>query len=278
MSHFDFGTVGAPISTPKKPGGSVGAIQTLASLNLYAFELGWVQSVRVSEETCALIKKEALEKQIHLSVHAPYFINLNANEEEWPKSRQRLMDAAHYGNLAGATDIIFHPGSYFGQSSAEVLKIVLPRLADCVTELRMQGNPVVLRPETMGKSAMLGSLEDTLIMSSEILGVLPCLDFAHLHARPGDGTMNSRSEWENTLKLYEKYLGKESLHAIHIHLSGIEYSPKGEKNHLPLRESDLNIADLLKTLKDADCSGRILCESPVMEEDSLYMKSLWESF
>lgn len=130
----------------------------------------------------------------------------------------------------------------------------------------------------MGKSAMLGSLEDTLIMSSEIPGVLPCLDFAHLHARPGDGSMNSKEEWQNTLALYEKYLGKESLHAIHIHLSGIEYSPKGEKNHLPLRESDLKINDLLKTLKDAGCSGRILCESPVMEEDSLYMKSLWESF
>ncbi|MEA5077337.1 MAG: TIM barrel protein [Anaerolineaceae bacterium] len=278
MSHFDFGTVGAPISTPKKPGGSVGAIQTLASLGLFAFELGWVQSVRVSEETCALINNEAQEKKVHLSVHAPYFINLNANEEEWPKSRQRLMDAAHYGNLAGATDIIFHPGSYFEQPAADVLKIAIPRLADCVSELRQKSNPVILRPETMGKSAMLGSLEDTLLMGSEIPGVLPCLDFAHLHARPGDGTMNSRSEWENALKLYEKYLGKDSLHAIHIHLSGIEYTPKGEKNHLPLRESDLNVADLLKTLKDADCSGRILCESPVMEEDSLYMKSLWESF
>lgn len=278
MSHFYFGTVGAPISTPKKPGGSVGAIQTLGSLGLFAFELGWVQSVRVSEETCALIKKEALEKKVHLSVHAPYFINLNANEEEWPKSRQRLMDAAHYGNLAGATDIIFHPGSYFEKPAAEVLKVAIPRLTDCVSELRQKGNPAILRPETMGKSAMLGSLEDTLMISAEIPGVLPCLDFAHLHARPGDGTMNSRSEWENTLQLYEKYLGKESLHAIHIHLSGIEYTPKGEKNHLPLRESDLNVADLLKTLKDADCSGRILCESPVMEEDSLYMKSLWESF
>jgi len=278
MSHFDFGTVGSPIATPKKPGGSVGAIQTLASLGLFAFELGWVQSVRVSKETCALIKNEAEAQNVHLSVHAPYFINLNANGDEWPKSRQRLMDAAHYGNLAGATDIIFHPGSYFEQPAADVLKIAIPRLRECVSELRQNGNPVTLRPETMGKSAMLGSLEDTLIMSTEIPGVLPCLDFAHLHARPGDGSMNSKEEWQKALALYEKYLGKESLHAIHIHLSGIEYSPKGEKNHLPLRESALKIKDLLKTLKDAGCSGRILCESPVMEEDSLYMKSLWESF
>ncbi len=54
---FHFGTVGAPISTPKKPGGSVGAILRLVELGLDALELGWVQSVRVSEETCALIRQ-----------------------------------------------------------------------------------------------------------------------------------------------------------------------------------------------------------------------------
>lgn len=277
MGTFLFGTVGAPISNPKKPGGSIGAIQTLASLNLCAFELGWVQSVRVSEETCTLIRQEAEKYKVQLSVHAPYFINLNGSEEEWPKSRQRLMDAAHYGNLAGATDIIFHPGSYFEQPALEVLKIAIPRLAGCVHELRAHGNHANLRPETMGKSALLGSLEDTLMMSKEVPGVLPCLDFAHLHARPGDGSMNSPAEWEKLIEIYSKSLGNELLHAMHIHLSGIAYTSKGEKNHLPLQESDLNLAGLFKTLKNAECGGRILCESPIMEEDSLYMKSVWES-
>ena len=62
-------------------------------------------------------------------------------------------------------------------------------------DLRAAGNPITLRPETMGKSAMLGSLEDTLVMAEEIEGVAPCLDFAHLHARPGDGSGNSYAEW-----------------------------------------------------------------------------------
>lgn len=272
-----FGTVGTPISTPKKPGGSIGAIQTLKELNLGALELGWVQSVRVTEEKCAEIRKTALDCEIQLSVHAPYYINLNANDEEWPKSRQRLMDAAHYGNLAGATDIIFHPGSYFEQPAEDVLKIALPRLSECVAELRKNNNPVTLRPETMGKSAMLGSFEDTLFMSKEIDGVLPCLDFAHLHARPGDGSVNSSDEWKKMIEAYEKALGAASLKKLHIHLSGIEYSAKGEKNHLPIRESDLNIQQLLETLKLAGCSGRILCESPILEEDAQFMQDLWKS-
>src|SRR5512143_3209172 len=210
-SSFRFGTVGSPLGTPKKPGGSLGAIHFSKSIGLGALELGWVQSVRVTEATCQLIRSAAGEQDVAVSVHAPYFINLNASGEEWPKSRKRLMDAAHYGNLAGATDIVFHPGSYFANDRKEVLKVAIPRLKGCVEDLRKAGNSVVLRPETMGKSAMLGSLDDTLEMATEIEGVLPCLDFAHLHARPGDGTMNTYDEWNAVLKRYSKALGKRAL-------------------------------------------------------------------
>ena len=276
MPGFLFGTVGAPISTPPKPGGSPGAVGRIAELGLSALELGWVQSVRVTEETCLKIKAAATDTRVAISVHAPYFINLNADDEEWPKSRKRLMDAAIYGNLAGATDIIFHPGSYFGKPAEEVLPIAIRRLGECVAELRAAGNPVVLRPETMGKAAMLGSLADTLEMSRLIPGVLPCIDFAHLHARNGDGSVNSYGEWDELLIGYAHNLGKKSLSNLHIHLSGIEYSEKGERNHLPLRDSDLHLPELFRALHDHGCQGRILCESPAMEEDALYMKEVWE--
>ena len=273
---FLFGTVGSPISTPKKPGGSVGAIQRINELSLNALELGWVNSVRVSEQTCAVIKQTGQEHQVSISVHAPYFINLNANDDEWPKSRKRLMDAAHYGFLAGATDIVFHPGSYFGQPPDEVLPGAIARLEGCVSELRSVDNRAILRPETMGKSAMLGSLEDTLQMSLAIEGVEPCLDFAHLHARTGDGSMNTYEIWMECLQRYAEALGEESLQRLHIHLSGIEYGPKGEKNHLPLDEADLDLNAILKALKANGCGGRILCESPVMEDDALKIQKAWK--
>ena len=274
-SSFSFGTVGAPISTPKKPGGSVGSILRSAELELYAFELGWVRSVNVTEATCAAIKAQGAASKVALSVHATYFFNLNALADEWPKSRKRLMDACHYGNLAGATDIIFHPGSYFQQPAADVLKVAIPRLRDFVKELRDAGNPVTLRPETMGKSAMLGSFEDTLEMSAEIDGVQPCIDFAHLHSRPGDGSVNTFAEWDAILKTLKKKLGASALQSMHIHLSGIEYGPKGEKKHLPLAEADLKYKDLFKALAAHGCSGRILCESPKMEDDALVMMKAW---
>lgn len=278
MSYlFRFGTVGTPKNKPQSPGGSVGGICYLDEIGLRAMELGWVRSVRVSEKSAQEIKQAAAERDVALSVHAPYYINLNADGAEWPKSRQRLMDAARAGNASGATDIVFHPGSYFGTNPAEVLKVVLPRLEECVRELRADGIPVVLRPETMGKGAMLGSLADTLEMSV-IEGVEPCLDFAHLHARPGDGSQNSTREWLEVLDAYRIALGEDSLKRLHCHLSGIAYTEKGEQNHLVISESDFDLGALFEALLEAGAGGRILCESPTLEEDALLIQQAWLDF
>jgi deoxyribonuclease-4 len=122
---------------------------------------------------------------------------------------------------------------------------------------------------------MLGSLQDTLVMSQDLPGVKPCIDFAHLHARPGDGSVNSYGEWCGVLETYGQALGDESLRNLHAHISGIDYGGKGEKEHLALEDSDLDLAAVLRALKDFGCRGRLLCESPVMEEDALKIQAAW---
>jgi len=114
-------------------------------------------------------------------------------------------------------------------------------------------------------------------MAGAISGVEPCLDFAHLHARPGDGSFNTVDEWLAVLDAYAAAIGPDALRRLHIHLSGIEYSSKGERNHLPLGEADLDLDALFNALRRRKCAGRILCESPVMEEDALKMKTAWEA-
>ncbi len=141
--------------------------------------------------------------------------------------------------------------------------------------MRAEGNPVILRPEISGKGAAVGSMEDVLAMAAQVPGVVPCIDFAHLHARLGDGKMNSYEEWMVVLAQYRQELGAEAMQHLHIHLSGINYGPKGEKNHLPLDEADLKFKDLMRALADSKVKGRLMCESPLMEEDALKLKKLW---
>jgi deoxyribonuclease-4 len=62
---------------------------------------------------------------------------------------------------------------------------------------------------------------------------------------------------------------------MHIHLSGIEYGPKGEKNHLVMEEADLDFDALFRALRDAGAGGRLMCESPAMEVDALKFRELW---
>ena len=271
-----FGTVGAPSSTPLKPGGSSGAIARIKELKLGALELAWVQSVVATDKTCAAIKAASAEHGVALSVHAPYYINLNADGEQWPASRERLLKAARAGFKAGATDIVFHPGTYFHQPPEKVYAVARKRLADVMGELRAEGNTVTLRPETMGKSAMFGTLEETLWLSRDIDGVLPCIDFAHLHARRGDGSFNTYAEFLDALRLVEGGLGKRGIRNLHIHMSGIEYSPKGERNHLMLKEADLKYRELLRALVDIGASGRVMCESPDQEVDALLLHKTYK--
>ncbi|MCW1971184.1 MAG: TIM barrel protein [Anaerolineae bacterium] len=279
-THLDlplrFGTVGTPKSAPAN-GGSIGGVQRIRELNLSALELGWVQSVRVSDDTCAKIKAAALENDVAISVHAPYFINLNAETEEmWLAGRERLLAAARAGYKAGATDIIFHPGAYMKKTPAEAYQIGLGRLAEVVTILKSEGTAVTLRPETMGKSAQLGTLTEIIAWSREFDNVLPCVDFAHLHARPGDGSFNTYDEFARALHQIGEGLGDRALQHMHIHFSGIAYTAKGEKNHLNLDESDINYKAFFKVLADFGVRGRVLGETPNMEEGAVLMQNTFQ--
>jgi deoxyribonuclease-4 len=271
-----FGTVGSPNSTPKS--GSTAAIEYLRSLGLNALELAWVQSVRIKDEACAQCKAYAARNDVKLSVHAPYYINLNSQTSElMEKSDARLLLAARKGFLAGATDIVFHPGSYHGQPPEVVYQRAKEKLIELTSVLRGEGVEVSLRPETMGKSAMFGDLEEVVRLSKEVPGVAPCIDVAHLHARRGDGSFNSYDEFAAMFRQIRHELGPDGLRTMHFHISGIEYGPKGERNHVMLEESDFAWREFLQACADFDVAGTVVSESPTQETDALTLRAAFEA-
>ena len=74
---------------------------------------------------------------------------------------------------------------------------------------------------------------------------MPCIDYAHMHARESNN--NSRKEFNEILVAVERELGKEALKNMHIQISGVNYTEKGERNHMPLKDSDLNYEAIVKS-------------------------------
>jgi deoxyribonuclease-4 len=239
-------------------------------------ELEFVQGVRVNEEMAVKIAKTAKENRVILSVHAPYFINFNSpDKKKVHASRYRLLRSARIGHLCGAVSVVFHPGFYMEKEKVDVYKVIKQEIAQITKVLKDEGNTILIRPEVTGKLSSFGDLGEVLRLSSEIENVLPCVDFAHLHARTGE--YNSYEEFCKVLKLIEHKLGKTALQEMHIHVAGIQYGPRGERKHLNLEESDLNYSDLLKALKDFDVRGIIICESPNLEEDAILLQKKYKS-
>lgn len=269
-----FGTAGTPHSSAA-PSSECGIIR-VQELGLECMELEFVHGVQIGEKTASKVKETAESRGIRLSVHAPYYINLNSQDpEKIEASKVRILQAARAAHWCGAKDVVFHPAFYHKQDPEEVFQKVKASLVEILEQIKEEGLQVTLRPETTGKSSQFGTLQETIRLSAELEGVLPCVDFAHLHAR--EGAMNTPEEFAWILDQIQAGLGRRGLDHMHIHLAGIAYTKSGERHHLMMQESDYNLEGLLEALLHYDVGGEIICESPNIEEDALLFQETYRA-
>ena len=274
MVSLLFGTGGIPHSSKTKT--TIDGIRRIAELGLGCMEIEFVQGVRMGEDGAHIVADEAAKTQVKLSTHAPYFINFNAHEpEKIIASQERLLQTARISALCEAQSTAFHAGFYLGDPPGKAYDMVKDSLEEILNQLKKEGNQVWLSPETTGKPSQFGNLEEILNLCTEVEGVAPCIDFAHLHAR--SGTSNTYQEFTAILLQIEESLGRITLDNMHIHVAGIAYGEKGETKHLNLKESDFQYVELLKALSTYDVKGQVICESPNLEEDALLLQTTYNT-
>lgn len=275
MKKLHFGTAGIPICTENKT--TENGIKKVNELGLDNLEIEFVRSVYMNEESAKKSYETGKKYGVILTCHAPYFINLNSLEKtKIYASINRILHSARMANLAGAFSVTFHPGFYMKTPKEKAYESIKQRIKEIVKKLQDEGNPIRVSPETTGKESQFGDIDELLKIAQEVEQTGICVDFAHLHARSG-GKNNTYKEFSETLQKVEKALGKEGLQSMHIHMSGINYTGKGERNHLILKESDMDYKELMKAFKDFNVKGVVVCESPNIEQDALLMKKEYYS-
>ncbi|MBN2288032.1 MAG: TIM barrel protein [Candidatus Glassbacteria bacterium] len=273
MPELLFGTGGVPHSAKDRsvPAG----VRRISELGLGCMEVEFVHGVRIRREAAGEAGKTAAGLGVTLTCHGPYYINLNSEEpEKREASVRRILDTARAAHWLGAVSFTFHPAFMMKKDPEEVYRVVSTALAEISATVRQEGLEVRISPELTGKPTQFGSLEELLRLSREVENIHPCIDFSHYHARTG-GAQNSYGEFCGTLEAVGKALGKPALEQLHMHVSGINYTGKGERNHLDLPESDLKYVELLRALKEFEVGGQLICESPSLEEDARLLKDTY---
>jgi deoxyribonuclease-4 len=268
-AELRFGTSGIPRSTPRP--GTVHGIRRARELGLDHLEMAWVNGVRMADASALAIAAAAREHDLTLTAHAPYYVNLCGVPEIVERSRARLEETGRLAALCGAASFCFHAGFYGTLGAAAAGRKVVAGLRRVTAALRRRRAEVDVRAELTGKPSQLGSLEEVLDWSARVPGVLPCVDFSHRYARDG-GRHNRYEDFAGTLEAIEARLGRAALDRLHVHVSGIQYGPKGERRHEPLRDTRFRWKELLRALKDLRVGGWVVSESPCMEDDALLLQ------
>ena len=273
FDKLNFITAGMPIRTGK--GSYPQAFDVLKEMNLDGMELEFVHGVRMSDDNRIFVKEMA--KNFVITAHGPFYINLNSKEEEKIEaSVQRIIDTAAVAAQAGAFSITYHAAFYMGGDKETVFEQVKTQTKRIIDILENEKIKVWVRPETTGKATQWGDIDEIINLSKEFEQVLPCVDFSHLHARSA-GEYNTYDEFSKVLEKMGNNIGQYALENFHGHLAGIEYTAKGEKQHLNLENSDMNYKDLIKVMKEFGVKGALVCESPNIEDDCKLLKNYYES-
>jgi len=242
---------------------AVSNLEKYHNLGLKACEIAFTYGIYIKEgKDAEKIGKAAKKFDIKLSIHAPYYINLNSEDRKKKEaSKKRIIECCEIGEKLGAEVVVFHAGFYGKMGKEETFQNIKKEVLELIGEVKENKWKIKIAAETMGKINVFGSADEILRLEKET-GCFICIDFAHLWAREQGKISYS--------EIYEKF---RHFPELHCHFSGINFGEKGEKNHTETSEAE--IRKLLSALPKTK-NITIINEAPYPADDAKKMLDIHE--
>ena len=248
---------------------------------LDCFEYSFGRGVRMSEDKAISIGEAFAEQGIEISVHAPYYINFaNPADESAQKSYGYVLDSARMLKLMGGERCVFHPAAQGKLSREEAVSLTEDRLKILRYYIYLNNmQDLLFCPETMGKIAQIGTLEEVVRFCKIDPVFLPAIDFGHINARE-QGSLKTVADYRERLEYMIAELGFDRVKHFHVHFSKIQYSVKGEIKHLTFEDCVYGpeFEPLAAALKELRLEPYIVSESAgTQAEDAFAMKRIYNA-
>jgi deoxyribonuclease-4 len=254
------------------------APEWLSKIGLDAYEYEAGNGIAASAPMLSAIGKRALENNIKMSFHTPYFISLSGVEEEKRlKSIKYIADSLDAAKLLGAKTIVVHTGSAAKITREEAMRLCADTLVKTLSAVDTYGIKIGL--ETMGKINQLGTLDEVLELCKIDSAFVPVVDFGHMNARELGGVFKTSDDYMRVFDKIDKALGAEVATNLHCHFSKIEWTGSGEKKHLTFEDSVYgpDYEPLIEAIVKNSLTPTIISESAgTQSDDALTMKKYYE--
>ncbi len=260
---------------------TVQAPEYLDKFNLDCFEYSFGRGVTVSEGKAVEIGEAFAAANKEISVHAPYFINFaNPDDEAARKSYNYVLDSAKYLKFFGGNRLVFHPAAQGKAERSAAVALTAERLKILRDYVYLNGyEDLRFCPETMGKFAQIGTLQEIVEFCKIDKIYTPAIDFGHINARE-QGSLKTVNDYKSRLEYMIAELGYERVKDFHVHFSKIMYGAKGEIKHLTFADTVYGpeFEPLAVALKDLKLEPYIVSESDgTQAEDASAMKEIYNN-
>ncbi len=244
---------------PAEDGNDADYLDALVAKGHTAHELPFVDGFPWKEKRCQRFGELAAEREIRLSVHAPYFAGLTLPDEA--RGKQSLAALEHtmkLGRWLGAPVIVAHFGSNYSEEPEVLMDRIRSRL-DYVAP-KVDGMGVGMGLETAGNNRSFGSLGDIAQLASEYPFVRPVVDWAHVHAMTGGG-LTSKDAFSSVFAFIEDQFPGWMIAPLQTQFSDNEIGNGGEIRHVAYGEGTLRVGPLVDAAREADVPMILISEA-----------------